>query len=31
MKTGFFSIGLDTYWPQFEGLCDRLNGFHPRQ
>jgi len=28
MKAGFFSIGLDTYWPQFEGLLDRLVGYH---
>lgn len=28
MKTGFFSIGLDTYWPQFDGLLDNLNRYH---
>lgn len=28
MKAGLFSIGLDTYWPQFEGLRDRLLGYH---
>ncbi|MFA6174737.1 MAG: L-fucose/L-arabinose isomerase family protein [Kiritimatiellales bacterium] len=28
MKTGFFSIGLDTYWAQFDGLLDHLTGFH---
>jgi L-arabinose isomerase len=28
MKTGLFSIGLDTYWPQFEGLRERLLGYH---
>ncbi len=28
MKAGFFSIGLDTYWPQFDGLLDNLNGYH---
>ncbi len=28
MKTGIFSIGLDTYWPQFDGLRDNLNGYH---
>ncbi len=28
MKAGIFSIGLDTYWPQFDGLLDRLNGYH---
>jgi L-arabinose isomerase len=24
---GLFGIGLDTYWPQFEGLKDRLVGY----
>ncbi|HLZ87158.1 MAG TPA: hypothetical protein VKQ52_07960, partial [Puia sp.] len=24
MKLGLFAIGLDTYWPQFEGLEERL-------
>ena len=28
MKTGLFSIGLDTYWPQFDGLLDNLNRYH---
>ncbi|WP_016957759.1 L-fucose/L-arabinose isomerase family protein [Catenovulum agarivorans] len=28
MKTGLFSIGLDTYWLQFDGLLDNLNGYH---
>lgn len=28
MKIGLFSIGLDTYWAQFEGLLDNLNGYH---
>ncbi|MCR4921912.1 MAG: L-fucose/L-arabinose isomerase family protein [Bacteroidaceae bacterium] len=28
MKIGFFSIGLATYWGQYEGLLDRLNGYH---
>jgi len=28
MKTGLFSIGLDTYWPQFDGLLDNLLGYH---
>ncbi len=28
MKVGFFSIGLDTYWPQFDGLIDNLLGYH---
>ncbi|HEV9037659.1 MAG TPA: arabinose isomerase [Puia sp.] len=27
MKIGLFAIGLDTYWPQFEGLEDRLLGY----
>ena len=26
MKVGLFGIGLDTYWPQFEGLLERLEG-----
>jgi L-arabinose isomerase len=28
MKAGIFSIGLDTYWEQFDGLLDNLNGYH---
>ncbi|MBL7077898.1 MAG: arabinose isomerase [Kiritimatiellae bacterium] len=28
MKAGIFSIGLDTYWGQFDGLLDSLNGYH---
>ncbi len=28
MKVGLFSIGLDTYWPQFDGLLENLNGYH---
>jgi L-arabinose isomerase len=24
---GLFGIGLDTYWPQFEGLLDNLKGY----
>ncbi len=28
MKAGVFSIGLDTYWPQFAGLLDDLTGYH---
>jgi L-arabinose isomerase len=24
---GLFGIGLDTYWPQFEGLQERLTGY----
>jgi L-arabinose isomerase len=26
LKVGLFSIGLDTYWPQFPGLRERLAG-----
>lgn len=26
-KIGLFGIGLDTYWPQFGGLEQRLNGY----
>jgi L-arabinose isomerase len=26
-RIGLFGIGLDTYWPQFEGLRDRLVGY----
>jgi L-arabinose isomerase len=26
-KIGLFSIGLDTYWGQFPGLLERLNGY----
>lgn len=26
-KIGLFGIGLDTYWPQFGGLLDRLTGY----
>ncbi len=25
-KIGLFGIGLDTYWPQFDGLLERLEG-----
>jgi L-arabinose isomerase len=28
MKIGLFSIGLDTYWDQFDGLLDNLNAYH---
>lgn len=28
MKAGIFSIGLDTYWAQFDGLLEHLNGYH---
>ena len=27
LKIGLFGIGLDTYWPQFEGLEKRLRGY----
>lgn len=27
LKIGLFGIGLDTYWPQFDGLEARLNGY----
>ncbi len=27
IRIGLFSIGLDTYWEQFEGLYDRLEGY----
>ena len=27
MKIGLFGIGLDTYWPQFEGLKERLENY----
>lgn len=27
MKAGLFAIGLDTYWPQFVGLKERLEGY----
>lgn len=27
LKIGLFGIGLDTYWPQFEGLEHRLTGY----
>ncbi len=27
LKIGLFGIGLDTYWPQFEGLEARLRGY----
>jgi L-arabinose isomerase len=30
LKVGLFSIGLDTYWPQFPGLRDTLAGFTAR-
>ena len=27
IRIGLFGIGLDTYWPQFGGLLDRLTGY----
>jgi L-arabinose isomerase len=27
LKIGLFGIGLDTYWPQFEGLKQRLENY----
>src|SRR6476620_2357451 len=27
LKIGLFGIGLDTYWKQFEGLKERLEGY----
>jgi L-arabinose isomerase len=27
-RIGFFSIGLNTYWPQFPGLQNKLIGYH---
>jgi L-arabinose isomerase len=27
IKIGLFGIGLDTYWPQFEGLLDKLKSY----
>ena len=27
VRIGLFGIGLDTYWPQFEGLLDQLQGY----
>jgi L-arabinose isomerase len=30
VRIGLFSIGLDTYWPQFPGLRDRMIGFNQR-
>lgn len=27
IKVGLFGIGLDTYWPQFNGLLERLEGY----
>lgn len=30
MKIGLYGIGLDTYWPQFKGLYERLTGYQAR-
>ena len=30
LKIGLFGIGLDTYWPQFPGLEDRLKSYLAR-
>jgi L-arabinose isomerase len=30
VKIGLFGIGLDTYWPQFKGLKDKLIGYQNR-
>jgi L-arabinose isomerase len=30
LRVGLFSIGLDAYWPQFEGLKDKLTGYNQR-
>ena len=30
VKIGLFGIGLDTYWPQFHGLKDKLIGYQDR-
>ena len=27
LKIGLFGIGLDAYWPQFEGLKERLESY----
>lgn len=27
-KVGLFSVGLDTYWEQFDSLLNNLNGYH---
>jgi len=29
-KIGVFCVGLHTYWPQFDGLLQRLMGYHAR-
>ena len=30
LRIGLFGIGLDTYWPQFAGLKERLEGYLAR-
>lgn len=30
LKVGLFGIGLDTYWPQFKGLKEKLTGYQAR-
>lgn len=30
LRLGLFGIGLDTYWPQFKGLKNRLQGYQRR-
>lgn len=30
VKVGLFGIGLDTYWPQFDGLLEKLEGYQER-
>jgi hypothetical protein len=30
LRVGLFGIGLDTYWPQFAGLEERLRGYLAR-
>lgn len=30
LRVGLFGIGLDTYWPQFAGLQERLQGYMTR-
>ena len=29
-RVGVFGIGLDTYWPQFAGLKERIEGYQRR-
>ena len=29
-RVGVFGIGLATYWPQFEGLKERIEGYQRR-